>query len=149
MCFLEGFVAPRASDDVIDGGGGGAEVEWHGGELGGGATLEEENGIFRWDLKEGAEIRFSFLDYGEKFFASVTHFHDAHAGSAPVVEFRLGPEEDVFREGGGPGGEVEDAVLGLGQRGLRLGLDLGGAFYGDGPEGSAVGGGDGLVGLTG
>lgn len=111
--------------------------------------MEEENGIFGRDLKKGSEIRFSFLDNGEKFFASVTHFHDAHAGSAPVVEFRLGPEEDVFREGGGAGGEVEDAVLGVGYgRGLGLGLDLGGAFDGDGPEGGA-GDGDGLVDLEG
>ena len=131
---LGGLVAPGAGDDVVDGGvGGGAEVEGDGGKLGGGAALEEEDGVFRRDLEEGAEIRFGLLDYGEKLFAAVAHLHDAHARSVPVVELGLGAEEDVFREGGGAGGEVEDAILGVGE-GRSLGVELGGAFDGCGFE---------------
>jgi len=131
---LDGLVAPGAGDDVVDGVVRGAEVERHGGELACGAALEEEDGVFRRDLEEGAEIRFGLLDYVEKLLAAVAHFHDAHAGSAPVVELGLGTEEDVFREGGGAGGEVEDAILGLGE-GWGLGVELGGAFDGCGFEG--------------
>jgi len=135
---LEGLVAPGAGDDIIDGVGGGTEVERDGGELGGGAALEEEDGIFRRDLEEGTEIGLGFFDDGLEFLAAVAHLHDAHAGSAPDVELRLGAAEDGLREGGGPSGEVEDALLGpgLGREGV-MGLNLGrggGAFNGDGPE---------------
>ncbi|WVZ12885.1 hypothetical protein V8G54_017415 [Vigna mungo] len=124
---LGSLVAPGASDDVVDGVVRGAEVERHGCELGCGASLEEEDGILRRDLEEGAEIRFSLLDYGEKLLAAVAHFHNAHAGSAPVVKLGLGTEEDLFREGCRTGGEVEDAILGVGE-GWGLGVELGGAF---------------------
>jgi len=139
---LDGLVAPGASDDVVDGVVGGAEVERQGSELACGAALEEEDGIFRWDLEEGSEIRFGFLDYGEKLLAAVAHFHDAHAGSAPVVELGLGTEEDLFREGGGAGCEVKDAILGVGER-WGLGVELGGAFDGCGFEGGWARGGEG------
>ena len=39
----------------------------------------------------------------------------------------MGTEENLFREGGGAGDEVEDAILGVGE-GWGLGVELGGAF---------------------
>ena len=93
---LEGLVTPRSGDDVIDGVLGVAEVEREGGELGGGAALEEEDGVVGRDVEEEAEIGFGFLDDGEELFAAVAHLHDAHAGAAPVVEVGLGLEEDVL-----------------------------------------------------
>ena len=93
---LEGLVTPRSGDEVVDGVLGVAEVEREGGELGGGAALEEEDGVVGRDVEEEAEIGFGFLDDGEELFAAVAHLHDAHAGSAPVVEVGLGFEEDVL-----------------------------------------------------
>lgn len=43
--FFEGLVPPRSGDDVIDHVVGLAEIERDGGELGGGAALEEEDGV--------------------------------------------------------------------------------------------------------
>jgi len=125
---LECLVAPRAGDDVIHGVVRGAEVERHGGELGGGAALEEQDGITRRDFQEGVEISLGFFDDGHEILATVAHLHDAHAGSLPEVELGLGAAKYVLGQGGVTGGEVEDALLGLG---LELGR-RGSAF--DGPE---------------
>jgi len=95
--------------------------------------LEEEDSVFGGDIQKGAEIRLGLLDDGEELLTAVAHLHNAHAGSAPVVELGLGLEEDVLRQDGGPGGEVEDPILGLGRRvgqwALILGLGCGGGAF--------------------
>lgn len=131
---LEGLVAPRSGDQVIDFVIGFAEIQGNRCELRGGPALEEEDGIFGRDVQEGSEVRLGLLDYGGEFFATVAHFHDAHARSAPVVELRLGLLEDVLGQIGGPGGEVEDPILRF--RRVRAAILDGGrggrAFDGDG-----------------
>lgn len=114
--FFVGLVAPRSGDDVVDGGvGRGAEVEGDGGELGGGAALEEEDGVVVGDGEEAAEVGLGLLDDGVELFASVRHLHDAHAGGSEVEEVGLGLEDDGFWEGGGAGCEVEyGAAVGAG-----------------------------------
>lgn len=49
--FFESLVAPGSGDDVVDGVIGFAEVEGDGRELGGGAALEEENGVVGGDVE--------------------------------------------------------------------------------------------------
>nr|GMC67642.1 Uncharacterised protein [Ipomoea batatas] len=79
-CFLVGFVSPRAGDDVIDGVVRGADVERHGGELGGGAALEEEDGVILGDAEESPQIRLGFLDDGEELLPAVMEMDLAVTG---------------------------------------------------------------------
>lgn len=63
----------------------------------------------------------------------MAHLHHAHPRSAPVVELRLGLQQDPLRQGRRPGCEVEDPILGLGLGlGRRRWGTLGGGGAGDG-----------------
>lgn len=126
------------------------EIQGNRGELGGGAALEEENGVGIGDIEERSEIRFSFLDDGEEGFATVAHFVDGHASIVPVDELGLGFEEDFFREGSWAGGEVEESAGGGGGGGGGGGLESGGSggnghSFGTG-EGGGLGSGEGFGG---
>ncbi|KAJ8440260.1 hypothetical protein Cgig2_001595 [Carnegiea gigantea] len=100
------------------------------GELGRGAALEEENGVIIGNGQKGTQICLSFLDNGSEFLPTVAHLHDTHPGAMPVEELRLGFKKNIFRQDGGAGSEVEDAV-GDGGGGSGAILELGGGA-GDG-----------------
>lgn len=73
------------------------------------------------------------FEYEHEILATVAHLHDAHAGFFIEVELGLGASKYGLGQGGGTGGEVEDAVLGLGRRRCAL----------DGPESARRGEGKG------
>lgn len=140
---LVGLVAPGARHDEVGGVvGPGAQVEGDGGELGRGAALEEEDGVVVGDPKEGAQIGLRLLDHAVELLAAVAHLHDAHARPAVVVQLRLRPQQHGLRQGGGAGGEVEDALRGhAGGSGGRGGRDGGAGDGGPGPDGDGGPGG--------
>lgn len=62
---LESLVSPRSRDDEVDVIVRLAEVQGEGGELGGGAALEEEDGVVVFgDSKEGSEVGLGLVDDG-------------------------------------------------------------------------------------
>lgn len=80
--------------------------------------MEEDDGVVGGDGEEGTEIGLGFLDDEVEVLATVAHLHDAHAAALVVEEISLSFEDDGFRQGGGAGGEVKEAIFG-GNRGRR------------------------------
>jgi hypothetical protein len=115
---LEGLVAPGSGHDEVGRiGGPRAEVERDGGELRGGAALEEEHGVGVGHREERAQVGLGLLDGGVELLPAVAHLHDAHPGAVVVHQLRLRPLEHGERERRGTRREVVDAALRLVRRG--------------------------------
>ena len=60
-----------------------------------------------------AQIGFGFGSHGDEVGAAMADLHDGRADAVPVEHFRLGLEQDRFRQSGGAGTEIEGARHGL------------------------------------
>ena len=86
----------------IDGLVGQAEIHRHHGELHAAAALQEDDGVVVGNGEMFAEAGFGGGVDAFKFGRAVAHFHDGHAGAAPVEEFFADALEDGKRKAAGP-----------------------------------------------
>ena len=106
-------LAPMAGHHVIDGLARRGEIERQQGLLGGGAAGQEQHRIVVGNPDQRAQVGFGFGGHGDEFGAAVADLDDGCAHAVPVEHFRLGLEQDRFRQSRGAGTEIEDARHGL------------------------------------
>ena len=100
--FLEGLLRPGTGNDVV---GHAAfdlhEVHRNGGELRGGATLEEQHLVVLGDAHEVAQVGLSGVDDVLERLRAMAHLHDGHACALVVEHFGCSLLQNRFRQDGG------------------------------------------------
>ncbi len=126
--FLERFGGPCPGIDVIGRAAGRDEVHRDHGELGRGATLDEEHLVVVIETQEFAHEFHGAVVDDVVLLRSVRGLHDRHPRAFPIGNLGLGALEGGKREGRGTGVEVPDSVHGILRQGWLSGGLMGEVF---------------------
>ena len=87
------------------------QVPGNGGELQGGAALDEQDLVVVGNVHQVAQVGLGLVDDLLEDLGAMAHLHDAHAAAAVVHHLVTDLLQNGFRHHGGAGGEVKSAVI--------------------------------------
>jgi hypothetical protein len=119
--FLDRFLRPFASVDVVGAGLAAQQVHWHHSVFGHAPALQEQHLVVGRDGHQLAQQRFGLRMDRNEFLAAMAHLHHRHAAAMPVKHLVSGLAQHGFGQGGRAGAEIEHSGH---HRELRQGLEL-------------------------